>query len=579
MADVGRVLGGRYALVELIGQGGMATIYRARDTKLGRDVALKILRGEYGSDASFLARFQREAQAAAQLNHPNLVAVFDYGQDPVGPYIVMELVTGGDLAGALRERGPLPATVAASIGQQVADAIDAAHARGIVHRDIKPSNVLLSTGGRVKVADFGIAQAFTDAQLTMTGVTMGSVHYFSPEQARGEPVTAASDVYSTGLVLYEMLTGHRAFSGGTAAEVAMARLGGRIPSPMEARLDVPAALDAIVRWSLQPDPRARPTASELASSLGRFLADPLGTSTWRTGSTPAVIPTGSVGPAPSTSVRYRGATPARRSRGSVGWVAGLLGLFVLVVVAVLLMLSFLAGFGSGQAGDTAAPGSRVPGPTPVAVPGFVGMRIEDARVLADRADVQLDEHQRTSERDEPGTIIEQDPAEGVAMSPGGTVKVVVAQQVDTVRVPNLRGDTESQAKTRLVEAGLTPTGRFQTYDSEVRKGRVVRTEPGAGTEVAQGTTVAYYVSRGPRPTATSPPAVEPISVGDYRCLSLDDARRQMEAARLVVGTVLPPEPQSDGSWLVEEQSPTAGAEVQPGSVVRLWGMDPGDACP
>jgi len=235
MADVGRVLGGRYALVELIGQGGMATIYRGRDTKLGRDVAIKILRGEYGSDASFLARFQREAQAAAQLNHPNVVAVFDYGQDPVGPYIVMELVTGGDLAGALRERGPLPPTVAASIAQQVADAIDAAHARGIVHRDIKPSNVLLSTGGRVKVADFGIAQAFTDAQLTMTGVTMGSVHYFSPEQARGEPVTAASDVYSTGLVLYEMLTGQRAFSGGTAAEVAMARLGGRIPSPIETR--------------------------------------------------------------------------------------------------------------------------------------------------------------------------------------------------------------------------------------------------------------------------------------------------------------------------------------------------------
>ncbi len=213
----------------------MATIYRGRDTKLGRDVAIKILRGEYGSDASFLARFQREAQAAAQLNHPNVVAVFDYGQDPVGPYIVMELVTGGDLAGALRERGPLPPTVAASIAQQVADAIDAAHARGIVHRDIKPSNVLLSTGGRVKVADFGIAQAFTDAQLTMTGVTMGSVHYFSPEQARGEPVTAASDVYSTGLVLYEMLTGQRAFSGGTAAEVAMARLGGRIPSPIETR--------------------------------------------------------------------------------------------------------------------------------------------------------------------------------------------------------------------------------------------------------------------------------------------------------------------------------------------------------
>src|SRR6476620_6328316 len=289
----------------------MATIYRARDTKLGRDVAIKVLLGEYGSDVSFLARFQREAQAAAQLNHPNVVAVFDYGQDPVGPYIVMELVTGGDLAASLRERGPLPPTVAASIGQQVADALDAAHARGIVHRDIKPSNVLLSTGGRVKVADFGIAQAFTDAQLTMTGVTMGSVHYFSPEQARGEQVTTASDIYSTGLVLYEMLTGQRAYTGGSAAEVAMARLTGRIPSPMEVRPDVPAALDAVVRWCLQPEARGRPSASELAGALGRFLADPYGTSSWTAVRTPPGTPIGT--PASSRREEHSGG-PSR-----IGW--------------------------------------------------------------------------------------------------------------------------------------------------------------------------------------------------------------------------------------------------------------------
>jgi beta-lactam-binding protein with PASTA domain/tRNA A-37 threonylcarbamoyl transferase component Bud32 len=579
MADVGRVLGARYALVELIGQGGMATIYRARDTKLGRDVAIKILRGEYGSDASFLARFQREAQAAAQLNHPNVVAVFDYGQDPVGPYIVMELVTGGDLAGALRERGPLPPTVAASIGQQVADAIDAAHARGIVHRDIKPSNVLLSTGGRVKVADFGIAQAFTDAQLTMTGVTMGSVHYFSPEQARGEPVTAASDVYSTGLVLYEMLTGQRAFSGGTAAEVAMARLGGRIPSPMDVRPDVPAALDAIVRWSLQPDPRARPSASELAGSLGRFLADPLGTSTWRTGYVPTLAPAGTVGTTASLALGSPASTARRSGPGRVGWAAGLTGLFVVVVAGVLLVLSFLAGSHAGQATDTATPETHQPGPTPVVVPGFVGILIDDARVIADRADLQLELEHRTSQLDEPGTILEQNPVEGSAVPPGGTIHVVVAQPLDTVQVPDVRGDTEAQAKAQLVEKRLTIAGRFQTYDDEVRKGRVVRTEPAAGTEVAVGTTVAYYVSRGPRPTPSASAVVEPIMVGNYQCLPLDDARHQMNDAHLVPGTVHPPEPTSDGSWLVKEQSPEAGAEVQPGTVIELWVKDPGAACP
>jgi serine/threonine-protein kinase len=565
------VLGGRYALVELIGQGGMATIYRGRDTKLGRDVAIKILRGEYGSDASFLARFQREAQAAAQLNHPNVVAVFDYGQDPVGPYIVMELVTGGDLAGALRERGPLPPTVAASIGQQVAEAIDAAHARGIIHRDIKPSNVLLSTGGRVKVADFGIAQAFTDAQLTMTGVTMGSVHYFSPEQARGEPVTTASDVYSTGLVTYEMLTGHRAFTGGTAAEVAMARLGGRIPSPMEVRPDVPAALDAIVRWSLQPEVRSRPSASELASSLGRFLADPLGTSSYQAVRTPAGSPTPSVG---GTTASTR--SPARTGTGRLGWAAGLVGLFVVVVVGVLVLLSLVSGSGSGSANAT--PSSHPPGPTGVPAPRFVGMRIEDARVIADRASLQLHENQRTSDEADPGTVIDQDPAEGALVPPGGAVKVVVAQQVDTVRVPDLRGDTETRAKTRLVEAGLKPTGRFQTYDRSVRRGRVVRTEPAAGTEVAEGTTVAYFVSRGPRPTDAPSQEAAAARVGDYRCLSIDEARAQMADAGLVLGTVLPPEPESDGTWLAVDQEPAADAEVAPGTEVRLWVVGPAEPC-
>jgi serine/threonine-protein kinase len=500
-----------------------------------------------------------------------VVAVFDYGQDPVGPYIVMELVTGGDLAGALKERGPLPATVTASIGQQIADALDAAYARGIVHRDIKPSNVLLSVGGRVKVADFGIAQAFTDAQLTMTGVTMGSVHYFSPEQARGEPVTVASDVYSTGLVMYEMLTGQRAYSGGSAAEVAMARLTGTAPSPMDARPDVPAALDAIVRWCLHSDPKARPTARELADALGRFLADPHGTSSWQAIRTPVGTATASVG--------VRIAETQADSPGRMGWVASLIGLFVLVVAGVLAILALLSGTNEGSSGPaTIAPPGASPSPLAVRVPRFLGMSIDEARALADRVSVDLDEHHRTSARDVPGTVIEQDPAEGLTVPPGGTVRVVVAQQVDTVRVPDVRGDTEERALTRLREAGLVPTGRFQTYDREVRKGRVVGTEPVAGTEVAEGTTVAYSVSRGPRPAPTSASQASPLVVGDYRCLMLDDARRRIQEAGMTAGAVFPPAPESDGSWLVRDQDPAARAEVQPGTVVRLWVVDPTEAC-
>ena len=576
MADVGHVLGGRYHLAELVGQGGMATIYRARDTKLGRDVAIKVLRAEYGSDVNFLARFQREAQAAAQLNHPNVVAVFDYGQDPVGPYIVMELVTGGDLAGALRERGPLPPTVAASIAQQIADALDAAHARGIVHRDIKPSNVLLSTGGRVKVADFGIAQAFTDAQLTMTGVTMGSVHYFSPEQARGDPVGFPSDIYSVGLVLYEMLTGQRAFIGGSAAEVAMARLSGRIPTPAAVRPDVPMALDAIVRWVLQPDPRARPPASELSAALGRFLADPYGTSSYAPTHTPPATPAGFYAPGPVDT--------ELSTAGRIGWVAALVGLFVLVLAGVLLFLVIVSGAGGvvptpGPLGPTAATRPTVgPRSTASTAPRFVGLTIETARTLADRVGVTLDEESRKTDEAPPGTIIDQDPAFGGRLGPDGSVHVLVAQKADTVTVPDVRGETEENAINDLIKAGLLPGGRFRAYNSDVPVDLVIRTDPRKGTDVAAGTTVAYYLSRGPRPAPTPTVVPTPVLVGNYRCVDLDHARQQIKGAGMVMGAVDPPAPQSDGSWLVQDQDPAAGAEVDPGTTVRVRVSDPAEPC-
>src|SRR5947207_7085989 len=255
----------------------MATIYRAADTGLGRDVALKLLRPEYLRDPDFSARFRQEAQAAASLSHPNIVHVYDYGEDPSGPYIVMELIDGQDLATILRRSGALPPRQVARIGTGIARALAAAHARGLVHSDIKPGNVLIGSDGTVKVTDFGIARAVAEAQVTLPGTTLGSVHYFSPEQARGEPATTSSDIYSLGIVLYEMLTGARPFEGDSAASVALARLTGPIPDPAAVRPSVPSDLASITRRALALDPKDRwPSAAVMADALDATLSPAAG---------------------------------------------------------------------------------------------------------------------------------------------------------------------------------------------------------------------------------------------------------------------------------------------------------------
>src|SRR6476659_7134872 len=298
LAEIGQVLGGRYRLIELLGSGGMATIYRATDTGLGRDVALKLLRPEYLRDPDFSARFRQEAQSAASLSHPNIVTVYDYGEDPSGPYIVMELIDGEDLTDILRRSGPLPPRQAARIAAGVARALAAAHGRGLVHRDVKPGNVLIGRDGQVKVVDFGIARAIAEAQVTLPGTTLGSVHYFSPEQARGEPATAASDIYSLGIVLFEMLTGSRPWEGDSAASVALARLSGPIPDPMTVRPSVPPDLAAITRRALALDPRDRwASASVLADALEATLAP--GGSAAAAGAAAAVAGAAAAGPADS----------------------------------------------------------------------------------------------------------------------------------------------------------------------------------------------------------------------------------------------------------------------------------------
>ncbi|HSK93923.1 MAG TPA: protein kinase [Candidatus Angelobacter sp.] len=267
-------VGDRYRLGAVLGRGGMATVYRGHDEQLDRPVAIKLLRGELGDDPTMLRRFETEARRAASVTHPNLVAVYDVGIEDGVPYIVMELVEGGDLATALAVERPMTAERAARIGVEVADALEVAHEAGLVHRDIKPRNILLDRDGHARVTDFGIARGIGDESLTRTGAVLGSVDYFSPEQARGERATASSDLYGLGAVLYELLTGARPFSGDTPYAIATARLRAPAPDPRASNRQIPERLAAIVRRAMARDPDERfASAAELRAALAAWLAE------------------------------------------------------------------------------------------------------------------------------------------------------------------------------------------------------------------------------------------------------------------------------------------------------------------
>ncbi len=518
MAEIGSVLGGRYRLMELLGQGGMATIYRANDAQLNRDVAVKILRPEYGRDPEFGARFRQEAQSAAALNHPNVVSVYDFGQDENGPYIVMELVDGEDLATILRRSGPLAPRQAARLTADVARALSAAHARGLVHRDVKPGNILVSSDGRVKVSDFGIARAIAEAQMTLPGTTLGSVHYFSPEQARGEQATAASDIYSLGIVLYETLTGRRPFEGDSAASIAMARLAGPPPSPSDVRGGIPPALEAITLRAMALEPAQRfPSAAAMADALELYLSDrspavPVAAATVAVAAAaagpaavpyapdayagaPAPPPPGQVVPGPLSPIYDD--EPGGISAGPWAWLAGALGLAILAVVAFLIF-RFLTG------------GTPNTPPGSVNVPNFVGQTFDAAKVQATALGLNLVIDQSDPNSTQPtGTILLTDPTANTLVAPGTTIKATVAAGPQSAPVPDLRNLPEANAVAAIQAAGLVVGTRSEAFDPAVPTGSIISQDPRAGLPVAPGTTVNYVVSKGPEPSPTPSPTPTP----------------------------------------------------------------------
>jgi serine/threonine-protein kinase len=530
----------------------MAEVYRAHDRLLDRPVALKVLFPELSVDRSFVERFRREAQAAANLSHPNIVPVFDWGEDTGTYFIVMEFIDGRPLSAILKSSGPLTADRTADIGAHVAAALGYAHKHGVIHRDVKPGNVLITDEGQVKVTDFGIARAInTEESLTQTGAVMGTATYFSPEQAEGMGVDARSDIYSLGVVLFEMVTGRPPFLGDTPVAVASKHVRDHPPAPRELNPAIPPTFEAIILKAMAKNPEHRyATAEDLRADLLRFnegrtvLAMDDATSLLAAAGTTAVV--GSVGGMDATqSVAAVPADGAEDEEGGSNRTRT-----YAIILAILVLLLLVAGYfllrNLGYLGGSAS--FNLPEVTGQPVGQATTKLTQDGLVVKNTAQISTDA---------PGTVISSNPAGGALVKKGDTVTLTVAA-VAKVAVPQgITNTTLSNAQSILTAAGLTST--VNNVSNNAAQGTVLNASPQSGTQVAKGSSVTLTVSSGPSNVRV------PSLIG----LSQVAASNLLGQNGLNVGNINSAASSNFAPGQVISQSPSAGSSVKPGGSVDI----------
>jgi serine/threonine-protein kinase len=475
-----RLLGGRYQVGELLGYGGMAEVHRGRDLRLGRDVAIKMLRTDLARDDTFQLRFRREAQNAASLNHPAIVAVYDTGEERGSsgeslPYIVMEFVNGRTLKEVLAVEGRLAPRRALEITAEICAALEFSHRHGIIHRDIKPGNVMLTQTGQIKVMDFGIARALANSGSTMTqtSAVIGTAQYLSPEQARGESVDARSDVYATGCVLYELLAGQPPFVGDSPVSVAYQHVREDAKPPSLINRDVPPPVDAVVLKALAKNPLNR------YQSAGEMRADTLRAASGRPVYAEPVQP--EADPAATRTLRATqtpgrpGQRPGQRRRTS-GWMVG--GLAALAVLAVVTLVAGLI---------VANGGSKT-------VPSLVGQNKDQAEILIRNAGLVPQAVAKEDPTCESNRVLSQNPAQGSRVDENSRVSFEWCAGPGEVTIPPVANLPEARAKSELEDLGLTVT--VTPTDSSLPAGTAIETDPAAGQKVAGDSTIVLKVSKG-----------------------------------------------------------------------------------